>query len=225
MRLSSACSSTGKVYPGYCRSAPVRRRRRSRRLCSRHRRRGRLPSPAFVRAGRRSRSLWSRRCSCGDARTTRTAFGRDRVAPGLPRVIVLPGHSIACAGVRSVADHCAHTTRTRRGRQLRRMSRELLLVAKGLAHPHLPQGAPTSPALANWPPLGSTGGSSASPPRRGLAYSRYADDLALSSTRARSGDHARRLVGLVTEIATEEGFKVNWLKTSVRHADQRDWDR
>ena len=54
----------------------------------------------------------------------------------------------------------------------------------------------------------------------GARYTRYADDLAFS------GDHPRqrrRLIPLVLQIATEEGFSVHWEKTRVmpRHQRQR----
>lgn len=90
-----------------------------------------------------------------------------------------------------------------------------------LGHPHLPQGAPTSPALSNLAAFRLdrrlTGLASAT----GLVYSRYADDLAFSSSRRRTGDETRRLVDLVAQIAVSEGFRVNHLKTSVRRAGQR----
>ena len=38
----------------------------------------------------------------------------------------------------------------------------------------------------------------------GLAYSRYADDLAFSASDHRRGDEIDRLVGMVTDIAAEE---------------------
>ena len=81
------------------------------------------------------------------------------------------------------------------------------------------ENPPTSPALANLAAFGLDRRLIGLAASTGLACSRYADDLAFSS--ARSGDEARRLVDLVTEIATEEGFEVNWPKTSIRHADQR----
>ena len=90
-----------------------------------------------------------------------------------------------------------------------------------LAHPHLPQGAPTSPALANLAAFRLDRRLAGLAASTGLAYSRYADDLAFSSSRRRTGAETRRLVDLVTEIAAGEGFRVNDLKTSVRRAGQR----
>ena len=90
-----------------------------------------------------------------------------------------------------------------------------------LAHPHLPQGAPTSPALANLVGFGLDRRLVGLAAKSGLRYSRYADDLAFSSARRRTGDEVARLVDLVSEITIDEGFWVNWLKTSVRRAGQR----
>ncbi|MGI3782774.1 MAG: reverse transcriptase family protein, partial [Janthinobacterium lividum] len=82
---------------------------------------------------------------------------------------------------------------------------------------HLPQGAPTSPALANLASftldrrlVGLAGAA-------GLTYSRYADDLTFSGPRGSAG----RLVSAVGTIARDEGFELNPGKTRVRSADER----
>jgi hypothetical protein len=90
-----------------------------------------------------------------------------------------------------------------------------------LAHPHLPQGAPTSPALANLATFRLDRRLAGLASTTGLTYSRYADDLAFSSLTRRSCREAARLVDCVTSIAGEEGFRVNPSKTSVRRAGQR----
>lgn len=78
------------------------------------------------------------------------------------------------------------------------------------AQPHLPQGAPTSPALANlcvWRiDCRLTGLAAAA----GVQYTRYADDLAFSGDRPleRFADH-------VAAIVLEEGFAVNHRKTRI----------
>jgi RNA-directed DNA polymerase len=94
-------------------------------------------------------------------------------------------------------------------------------LGRDLARPHLPQGAPTSPALANLAAFGLDRRLAGLAVTAGLTYSRYADDLALSSSRRRSSIEVANLVDLVTEIAAEEGFRVNALKTSIRRAGQR----
>jgi RNA-directed DNA polymerase len=94
-------------------------------------------------------------------------------------------------------------------------------LGQHLAHPHLPQGAPTSPALANLAASGLdrrlTGLAAAS----GLAYSRYADDLALSSPQHLGREQLARVVELAAQIANEEGFRLNPAKTRVQRRGQR----
>ncbi|HLI02429.1 MAG TPA: reverse transcriptase family protein [Acidimicrobiales bacterium] len=94
-------------------------------------------------------------------------------------------------------------------------------AAQHLAHAHLPQGAPTSPALANLAAFGLDRRLSGLAARAGLVYSRYADDLALSSASRRSAAEVRRTVELVREIVAAEGFRLNEAKTAVRRAGQR----
>ncbi len=77
---------------------------------------------------------------------------------------------------------------------------------------HLPQGAPTSPALANLCAYRLDVRLAAAATAAGARYTRYADDLAFSggpSFRKR----ARRFVALAARIAVDEGFEVNWRKT------------
>lgn len=92
-----------------------------------------------------------------------------------------------------------------------------------LAHPHLPQGAPTSPALANLAAFGLDRRLAGLAAATGLAYSRYADDLAFSSPDRRSTPATNRLLGAVEAIAADEGFRVNPWKTSVQRAGRRQW--
>jgi retron-type reverse transcriptase len=85
---------------------------------------------------------------------------------------------------------------------------------------HLPQGAPTSPAIANLClyklDLRLTGLASAC----GAIYSRYADDLAFSG----DADFARcvnRVRHQIAAIIQDEGFHVNHHKTRVMRASTR----
>ena len=91
---------------------------------------------------------------------------------------------------------------------------------KRLAVPHLPQGAPTSPALANLCALHLDMRLSGLSEELDANYTRYADDLALSG-----GETLRRRVDavrdLVTAIAGEEGFEINARKTRVMHRSDR----
>jgi RNA-directed DNA polymerase len=78
--------------------------------------------------------------------------------------------------------------------------------------PHLPQGAPTSPALANLCAYRLDCRLAALARSAGAGYTRYADDLAFSgdATLERS---ARRFQVHVCRIALEEGFEVNTRKS------------
>ncbi len=87
-------------------------------------------------------------------------------------------------------------------------------MKKRLEHKHLPQGAPTSPAIANlcaWRLDCRLQGVSE---HFGLDYTRYADDLAFSGSAELMG-LAPYLQGLVGAVAMEEGFSVNHRKTRL----------
>ncbi len=85
-------------------------------------------------------------------------------------------------------------------------------LRRRLATPHLPQGAPTSPALANLAAHGLD--------RRlqglGANYSRYADDLTFSGTH-----RIRGLLPAIAAIARDEGFRVNARKTRLMSSGGR----
>ena len=81
-------------------------------------------------------------------------------------------------------------------------------LARRLATPHLPQGAPTSPALANLAAFRLDGRLSTLAAHLGATYTRYADDLVLSA------DHHLRLPDLAA-IAADEGFRLNARKTRI----------
>lgn len=85
-----------------------------------------------------------------------------------------------------------------------------------LAGPHLPQGAPTSPAAANLLAHRLDVRLHGLATAVGARYGRYADDLVFS------GDlPVRGLVDRVALIATEEGFRVRPDKTRVQPAHRR----
>jgi hypothetical protein len=94
-------------------------------------------------------------------------------------------------------------------------------LGQHLRHPHLPQGAPTSPALANLSAYRLDLRLSGLAQSAGIVYSRYADDLALSSPVPLAHSHVERLVKLIEGIAAEEGFRVNPFKTFFQRASQR----
>jgi RNA-directed DNA polymerase len=82
------------------------------------------------------------------------------------------------------------------------------------ARPHLPQGAPTSPALANLTAYRLDCRLSGLATSAGAVYTRYADDLAFSG-----GEGFNRVVERfathAAAIALEEGFSVNHRKTRI----------
>jgi RNA-directed DNA polymerase len=80
--------------------------------------------------------------------------------------------------------------------------------------PHLPQGAPTSPALANLCAYRLDCRLSGLAASAGAQYTRYADDLAFSGDEAFERCVERFLLH-VAAIAMEEGFAVNHRKTRV----------
>jgi RNA-directed DNA polymerase len=82
-----------------------------------------------------------------------------------------------------------------------------------LATPHLPQGAPTSPALANLAAFRLDRRLAGLAATLDLTYSRYADDLTFSGAIGLARG-AVRLRETVSEIAGEEGFRINQLKST-----------
>ncbi len=90
-----------------------------------------------------------------------------------------------------------------------------LQIARSLYRPsHLPQGAPTSPAIANlccWRLDQRLAGLARS---GGATYTRYADDLAFSGDES-FANRAARFAIHVAAIAMEEGFPVHHRKTRL----------
>lgn len=86
--------------------------------------------------------------------------------------------------------------------------------------PHLPQGAPTSPALANLCAFGLDLRLSAAADRFGARYTRYADDLVFSGDDMLARSH-RALTDLVMRVVAEEGFRLNHRKTRVMRQSVR----
>jgi RNA-directed DNA polymerase len=87
-----------------------------------------------------------------------------------------------------------------------------------LRMPHLPQGAPTSPGLANLAAFTLDRRLAGYAAALGLTYTRYADDLAFSGP---VGGWTPTLPRAVGAIAGDEGFALNPAKTRVRPAGQR----
>lgn len=87
--------------------------------------------------------------------------------------------------------------------------------------PHLPQGAPTSPALANLACWRLDQRMAALARRLGANYSRYADDLTLSGDRGLAFDGGVPVLEMIQEIITDEGFRVNPAKTRIQKRGNR----
>ena len=82
------------------------------------------------------------------------------------------------------------------------------------SRPHLPQGAPTSPALANLMAYRLDCRLSGLARSAGAVYTRYADDMAFSGD-AELERCVGRFTAHVAAIALEEGFAVNHHKTRI----------
>lgn len=79
------------------------------------------------------------------------------------------------------------------------------------------QGAPTSPGLCNAILLRMDRRLAGLAKKRGLTYTRYADDLTFSGPEA----EIKKLLGLVPKVANEEGFAINHGKTRLMRQSGR----
>lgn len=95
-------------------------------------------------------------------------------------------------------------------------------LGRRLAAPHLPQGAPTSPALANLAAFTLDRRLAGLAAALGATYTRYADDLTFSGS-SRLLHRGEQIRATIATIAREEGFAVNTRKSTVttRAARQR----
>jgi retron-type reverse transcriptase len=93
-------------------------------------------------------------------------------------------------------------------------------LRRALATPHLPQGAPSSPHLANLCVQRLDRRLAGYAAAAGAVYTRYADDLTFSGgTEVRRA--TGRLLAAVQTIVREEGLAVNAAKTRVRGRGSR----
>lgn len=93
-------------------------------------------------------------------------------------------------------------------------------MLSAIRHPHLPQGAATSPAFANLAAYGLDCRLTGLAAAFGADYTRYADDLAFSG----EGELQRRsgkFISLVSDIVGDEGFSVNRHKTRIAEQSRR----
>ena len=84
---------------------------------------------------------------------------------------------------------------------------------------HLPQGAPTSPAIANIMAYRLDARLAGLAAAAKVHYTRYADDLLFSGER-NFGRHVKNFAATVGAIALEQGFQVNHHKTKIQFASQ-----
>ena len=121
---------------------------------------------------------------------------------------------------RALAGLCCHRTRPTAYAALEREQRPNAQQQALLRNPHLPQGAPTSPALANLCAFRLDVRLSALAAAVGARYTRYADDLTFSG----GADFSRCLPRLQVQVAAiclEEGFAVQPRKTRVMRRSAR----
>lgn len=97
---------------------------------------------------------------------------------------------------------------------------EAFLQRRKLRDAHLPQGAPTSPALANLSAFRLDLRLSALARKLGAHYTRYADDLAFSGD-AHFRAVATKALPRIGAIVLEEGFQLRYRKTRTMSESQR----
>lgn len=137
----------------------------------------------------------------------RAAGYPDAVAATLAGLLVTATPVAVLRGAPVATDPSAATAWERRRRLLDR-----------LAGPHLPQGAPTSPAVANLLTHRLDRRLAGLAAAVGATYGRYADDLVFSGGVRLP---AAGLVTRVTAIAAEEGFRAHPDKTRIAAAHHR----
>ena len=94
-------------------------------------------------------------------------------------------------------------------------------LRRRLAAPHLPQGASTSPQVANLVLHSLDRRLAALAEAADVRYTRYADDLTFSGTRHALRGNASGLIAAVGRIVREEAFQLHPTKTRVRHSHER----
>jgi len=93
-------------------------------------------------------------------------------------------------------------------------------LGRALAVPHLPQGAPSSPALANLAAYRLDRRLAGLASSWGARYTRYADDLAFSGDRDLRRA-ASTFTALVRQVVADEGFRLHARKTTVTGPGRR----
>ncbi|KQM59765.1 hypothetical protein ASE64_08040 [Agreia sp. Leaf210] len=93
-------------------------------------------------------------------------------------------------------------------------SEERAALRQTISRAHLPQGSPTSPALSNLSVRRLDSRLSGWAAASGVAYTRYADDLAFSGDDVQ-GRAAARLIAGVERVVRDEGHLLNEAKTRI----------
>ncbi|NNG34943.1 reverse transcriptase domain-containing protein [Nakamurella aerolata] len=94
-------------------------------------------------------------------------------------------------------------------------------TAARLRRPHLPQGAPTSPALSNLAMFEVDRRLAAFAGRHGLSYTRYADDLAFSTGLGEPAIAVSAVLAVTRKVVAAAGHRLHPRKVLVRRAQQR----
>ena len=142
---------------------------------------------------------------CFDLRNFFPSIGLARIF-GLFRCIGYP-HEVA----RLLTGLCVTTTPMHVANTLTTVDRQTY------RRPHLPQGSPASPALANLAAFPLDRRLSGLAKSLDTNYSRYADDLSFSGDRESVGALLRAVPGIVAD----EGFELNQTKTRIMSATSR----
>jgi RNA-directed DNA polymerase len=138
----------------------------------------------------------------------------------LSRILMLTGYAEEVANV--IAVLCTNTTPAFAWKSFPHTEdrQQRLSTERLFRRPHFPQGAPTSPAIANICAYRLDCRLAGLAKWANAEYTRYADDLVFSGN-----DNFRRVVDrfrlFVSVIAMEEGFNVNHRKTSVMTKSNR----
>ncbi len=143
------------------------------------------------------------------------AFFNSVFAPRIAAMFRAAGYPEAIA--RTLAALCTH--RTPEDVLAGAPTRAAVDLAR-LRSPHLPQGAPTSGALANLAAYRLDVRIAALAEAVGAGYTRYADDLAVSGP-PELARAAPTLIARIGAIAIDEGFSLNFRKTRVMTASTR----
>ena len=119
-----------------------------------------------------------------------------------------------------IARICTRLGKTTRPRQREQwhsqFTREVIQHYQNTSIGHLPQGAPTSPMLSNLAMIGFDKAMAKIANDSGLIYTRYADDLCLSSADKNfSRKDASKIIGQTSAQMGKHGLSPNFTKTKV----------